>query len=76
MSDNSTNEQPCWTCEHAVPSMDGKKGCSWSNSFTPIPGWTARPVRRNDMDQSYFDTYHIDRCPQYVQDGGRDGYGT
>ena len=51
-----TKDQLCWECAKAV----GK--CSWTDkSFTPVPGWTATEVLR----QNHPDTYHITACPEF-----------
>ena len=31
----------CWSCANAVPSADGKRGCSWSIGLKPVKGWDA-----------------------------------
>lgn len=45
-------DQLCWHCKNATG------GCSWSKSFTPVPGWDAKKVTK-----SYVDTYDIRDCP-------------
>lgn len=47
----SSKEQLCWHCEKATG------GCSWSKSFTPVEGWTAKPSGNS---------YRIKACPEYV----------
>lgn len=47
-------------------------GCSWSKSFEPIEGWTAKKchlpmVGRNSV--TYIETYYITACPEFEQDG-------
>lgn len=56
----------CFDCEKACG------GCSWSESFTPVPGWTATPVRRKvwtkidgKFQEHYCDTYSITACPLF-----------
>ena len=56
----------CFDCEKAVC------GCSWSKDFTPVPGWTATPVRRKVWakidgrnEEHYLDTYAITACPLF-----------
>lgn len=58
-------EQLCWTCER---SCGGENGCEWSNYLRPVPGWTAERVVKKDGIQ-YVQTYHIDECPKYINDG-------
>lgn len=64
-------EQLCWTCIHAVPTLDGARGCSWSRYFEPVPGWTAKAVRRVDCGTA-IQTYRIHKCPEYVKESRRD----
>lgn len=51
--------QPCWRCRKYAG------GCSWSRSFTPIPGWEAEPTTLMRGAPSY----RIIRCPEYEPDG-------
>lgn len=67
----------CWSCKNACG------GCSWSKSFAPVEGWTARPtkvvkwgrwktksgksVRRAYEEQSY----HVEACPLYQREKKR-----
>ena len=51
----------CWSCRNAVP--DGKNGCSWSESFTPVEGWTALPPRSRVKG-----SYKVVKCPKYRRD--------
>lgn len=48
----------CWDCKNAVP--HGEHGCSWSESFDPVPGWDARRkdvmirAKKEGTTESYF----------------------
>lgn len=60
----------CFSCKMACG------GCSWSESFEPIPGWTAALTRRvyrthRGFGQHIVDSYHITACPEYVPDKPR-----
>lgn len=50
----------CWKCRNAVPSGDGKYGCSWSLSFIPVEGWYAIPRPR--------DSFCVISCPNFISD--------
>ena len=63
----------CMDCQNAVPC--GARGCSWSRSFIPVEGWTARPTvylsyaahgRRILMR-----SFAVRRCPQFAPDRPR-----
>lgn len=58
-------EQLCWTCERAC---GGENGCEWSNFLRPVPGWTAKKIKKKDS-MRYTETYHIEECPKYINDG-------
>lgn len=50
----------CWTCKKACG------GCIWSQSFKPVPGWTAEKTfipSNGEMAASY----HIIECPEYME---------
>lgn len=55
----------CWGCKNAVP--HGSYGCSWSESFEPVPGWDARRkdvltgAKKDRMAESYF----VYDCPGF-----------
>lgn len=55
----------CFDCKKAT----GK--CSWSKNFTPVPGWTAEPVRtvHKDINRTsgihIIETYYITACPLF-----------
>lgn len=57
----------CFFCKRACG------GCSWSESFDPVPGWTAAATRRvyrthRGFYQHVVDSYHITACPEYEPD--------
>lgn len=61
-------ETLCWTCKKAVG------GCSWSRSFRPVEGWTAKktlirlsPCQKEDVIESY----QVIACPEYEKDDKR-----
>ena len=72
-------ETICWQCANAVPSSDGSRGCPWSRSFQPVPGWSVRKrkisvCRWVNKKNVYvkIETYHVKKCPLFVPDeGGR-----
>lgn len=55
----------CWDCKNAVPG--GEHGCSWSESFEPVPGWDDRRkdvltgAKKDRMAESYF----VYECPRF-----------
>ena len=59
------NENPCWTCQKVCG------GCSWSRSFSPVPGWTANKTKKLGQG-SYLESYYIRSCPEYVPEPKRD----
>lgn len=63
---NSSNTL-CWTCENAVPSRDGSRGCSWSRGLQPVPRWTSlcRFMQINKRIDVY---YEVLECPEYIRD--------
>lgn len=63
-----TNANICFWCKYAC----GK--CPWSESFTPIKGWTATKVERKEtvmLGGKYVKrktkTYHITECPLFEE---------
>ena len=61
-------EQLCWKCKKACG------GCSWSESLTPIDGWTAeKRVKKYNLfgEPAFYETYEITGCPEFVHDGKR-----
>lgn len=58
--------QPCWGCKHACG------GCSWSQSFIPVPGWDATEtfVDPSKCGGAY-KSYQIEKCPEFEPDEPR-----
>ena len=52
----SKNDSLCWTCVNACG------GCSWSNTLTPVEGWTAKPVK---IKNCTIPSYKVIKCPKY-----------
>lgn len=50
----------CWKCDHAC-----KGGCSWVDSFEPVPGWKAEHQVTASLD-----SYMVIDCPEF-RPGGR-----
>lgn len=55
----------CWSCINAVPSADGKRGCSWSRNGEPVEGWDAKMQRVKVNRGSSVVSYHVKSCPKY-----------
>lgn len=56
----------CWDCKRAV------LGCSWSKSYTPVPGWNAikTQIAAYDKDRKiYYESYKVLECPLFEADG-------
>lgn len=53
----------CWQCENAC-----NRGCSWSDNFTPVDGWTARP----ETNAGGVDSYLVIQCPEFVPEKRED----
>lgn len=65
------SETKCWFCKHAVPSWDGKCGCSWSLKGKPVIGWVA--IRRDLYDSAHYtykrcESYLVLSCPKFEED--------
>ena len=58
-------QQPCWECEHAVPDSEGTRGCPWSRSFSPVPGWDAIKTQPEGSADEKDASYKIIRCPMF-----------
>lgn len=54
-------KQLCWTCKNACGN------CNWSANLKPVKGWTAREIVKQDSGVC-IETYHIEKCPQYMPD--------
>ena len=70
------NGEPCGTlceqCQKAVPY--GDFGCSWSQEFIPVNGWTAVPtliVDHDDEDEVDFASCCVLECPEFLADEPR-----
>lgn len=61
---NLNGQQPCWTCKKAIG------GCSWSRTFTPIPGWDAEPTLKGGCNTKVA-SYKINYCPEYEREQSR-----
>lgn len=61
----TTQMQLCWSCQNAVATADGRRGCEWSRELRPVPGWTAKLVRKAVMGL----TWSVTQCPKYTPDG-------
>ena len=61
------SQQICWSCQNAVPSEDGKRGCEWSRDLRPVPGWEAEIKVKGTMGVMW----HITSCPKYIADPPR-----
>lgn len=63
------HENPCWTCQKACG------GCSWSRSFSPVPGWRANKTKKRGQGGTkggYIESYYIRSCPEYDPEPKRD----
>lgn len=60
-------QQPCWTCQNAVPSADGLRGCEWSEGLRPVPGWDAELVVKRGLGLVWV----IKTCPRHRPDPPR-----
>lgn len=63
------HENPCWTCQKACG------GCSWSRSFSPVPGWRANKTKKRGQGGTKggcIESYYIRSCPEYDPEPKRD----
>lgn len=53
----------CWGCANAY----GR--CSWSQSFTPVDGWTATPtkIHYNGVNTESIPSFLVERCPSFKE---------
>ena len=66
------NQTRCWTCRHAVPNTrdasdigkPGAKGCPWSISFEPVPGWTAKQTVKY-CGYTPYRSFDVQKCPMW-----------
>lgn len=63
----ASTAQLCWSCQNAVPTEDGRRGCEWSLDFRPVPGWTAERVGKSVIGK----TWSVKACPKYIPDRPR-----
>ena len=49
----------CWRCAKAI-----NNGCSWSERFEPVQGWTAVPTKIN-CEYYMADSYRVIDCPEF-----------
>jgi hypothetical protein len=67
-------ETICVNCVNAVPNPDTGAGCSWSRSFEPVEGWTAKKtliVNREfteNEEECTIPSYRVDACPMFRSD--------
>ena len=54
---NVISQTICWDCKKAIG------GCSWSETLTPVEGWTAI---QNDKDNT--ESYKVIMCPLFERD--------
>ena len=62
------NQNICWACQNACG------GCSWSQSLTPVEGWEVEEIpymMYHGSGYTVASTYHITKCPEFVQDEPR-----
>ena len=54
--------QLCFSCKNAYGN------CSWSKSFIPVNGWTAKK-RKLSLAAGFDESYSITACPEFEYDG-------
>lgn len=47
--------------------------CSWERDFTPVPGWDAIPTKILMQSGVRERSYHVLRCPLFVEPKSREG---
>ena len=59
----------CWDCINAVPNPETGDGCSWSRSFIPVEGWTAREHKLMIYGDTADDcmSYQVISCPCFKE---------
>ena len=58
-----TSGSLCWSCKNACG------GCSWSDSLTPVEGWTAdEALIKGSHTMPEVPTWSVRACPQFAQD--------
>ena len=58
----------CWSCQNAVPSADGSRGCEWSIKKQPVEGWTAQESWQTAIHGEKLRSYKVLSCPKYKED--------
>ena len=63
--DTRPKKSLCWSCANAIPSST--TGCSWSQSFQPVSGWTAirRDIYTGEINGT--ESYIVQKCPYFVR---------
>ncbi len=61
----NNKENICFDCINAVG------GCSWSQFFKPVKGWTAKRTKIKVNETTTLKTYYITACPLFIQDNSR-----
>lgn len=65
----NTTQTLCWKCQNAVPSRDGKRGCSWSRKGNiPVEGWTAEPTEKIETGGRICRSFLVKNCPEFIPD--------
>lgn len=74
----SRTETLCWNCIHAVPTLDGERGCPWSRAGEQVEGWTATPtevyIQRQFNGEKISRTvrsFRITHCPMFIREPER-----
>lgn len=65
---SSIEKTLCWDCGNAVPSADGKFGCSWSRNFEPVDGWKAEKHFKKYIYDQEIETYRVIECPEFTSE--------
>ena len=62
------DKQLCWDCKNACGN-----GCCWFQDGVPIKGWKAKATQIKSSGENgkprMIDSFCIQKCPQYIQDG-------
>ena len=64
MNTNRTNTI-CWNCKKAIG------GCTWSDFFKPVKGWTAEQTR--PAGSKPYTSYIVEKCPEFERDATDNG---
>lgn len=61
-NNRDTPRSLCWDCKNATrPDV-----CSWTDNFTPVPGWKAKPSKIYGAHP--IDSYTVLECPRFKRD--------